>query len=49
MPTHIRRHTIEREGTQVVELGGITAIRSSVVTAYYTDPERVFHIIGGSF
>jgi hypothetical protein len=49
MLTHIRRHTVGREGTQMVELGGITAIGSGVVTACYADPERVFHIIGGSF
>jgi hypothetical protein len=49
MLTHIRRHTIGREGTQRVELGGITTIGFGVVTACYTEPERVFHIISGSF
>jgi hypothetical protein len=38
MPIRIRRHTIGGEGTQMVELGGITAIGSGVVTACGVHP-----------
>jgi hypothetical protein len=49
MPTHIRRHAIERDETQVAEFGGIVAAKISVATVCYTHRDPVSHVMGGSF